>query len=273
LSRESLEDIKHGGVKQLSGRTIIAELLRNAELAQFDLAYSILLPAVFTVYLNPADHARLAGIFPLITEEGIRALRDYISQLNGKPRLFRSGDRKNAKQYKIARENWIIGFLPDPQVPEGDVEIHSELTESAEPGYRGAKTTLTGRDPSATVRREPPVSVAARTEKAASVYAEVHYHDDSGERRHFITQNATRVGRGGSDQPMDLALYAGDEVSREHLIIRRDPATGVFTISDCSTNGTWVDGRKLRRLTEEILPDRAEIRVSDDVTLRFEVRK
>ena len=36
----------------LNGRTIIGELIRNMELAQFEMAYSVLLPRVFTIYLH-----------------------------------------------------------------------------------------------------------------------------------------------------------------------------------------------------------------------------
>ena len=42
---------------------------------------------------------------------------------------------------------------------------------------------------------------------------------------------------------MDLALYVNDEVSREHLVLRRDAATGQFSIVDKSTNGTWLFSR------------------------------
>jgi hypothetical protein len=258
--------------KKLSGRIIIDELIRNADLGQFDLAYSVLLPSVFTIYLHPAEHARLAGVFPLLSEEAVRALRAHVAELNKKSGGFRSRDKQSSKEYKIARHDWVVGFLPDAEVPEGDIEIHSELAETAEPGYRGVKTTLTGRDPSVTARRaaiEWPVSPA----RADRIYAEVRYEDDSGAQKYLITQNLTRVGRGGADQPMDLALYASDDVSREHLIIRRDPATGIFTAVDCSTNGTWLDGRRLRKSIEEMIPERAEIKISDAVTLSFERRQ
>ena len=72
---------------------------------------------------------------------------------------------------------------------------------------------------------------------------------------------------------MDLALYTNDEVSREHAVIRRDPATGIFFIADFSTNGTWVDGKRLRKGIDEVLPNRADIGVGEVLTLSFEVRK
>ena len=72
---------------------------------------------------------------------------------------------------------------------------------------------------------------------------------------------------------MDLALYANDEVSREHLVLRRDAATGAFHITDKSTNGTWLDGKRLKKGVEEPLPERAEIGVAEVLKLYFEVRK
>ena len=53
----------------------------------------------------------------------------------------------------------------------------------------------------------------------------------------------------------------------------RDPATGSFTVADNSRNGTWLNGRKLRKGVEEPLPDCARIRVAEVITLSFEVKK
>ncbi len=50
---------------------------------------------------------------------------------------------------------------------------------------------------------------------------------------------------------MDLALYTNDEVRANILSLRRDAATGqVFITPDKSTNGTWVDGKRLKKGVE-----------------------
>lgn len=272
----------HGAAGRVSGNVVIGELLRNMELGRFDMAYSVLLPCVFTVYLNPEDHATLSGVFDLVTEDARRALRARVAELNAKPTLLGLPRRgKTVKEHKIACRDWDIEFLPDSEVPLGDVEIHSELNETIQPGFRGTKTTLINREPTATARRpgekttgQMPTGYQPEPGRAADVvYAEVRYQDDSGPQVYLIVQNRVRVGRGGNDQPMDLALYTNDEVSREHLVIRRDPTTGAFFISDSSTNGTWVNGKRLRKSTEEPLPERAEITVGEILTLQFEVRK
>ena len=260
---------------RLNGQTIIDELIRNMELGRFEMAYSVLLPCIFDVYLHPDDHARLAGVFDLIAEDAKRALAARVARLNASPAVLgfkRAG--KGAKEHKIASRDWVIEFFPDTEntVPLGDIEIHSELNETEQPGYRGTKTTLLDREPSVTLART--TGVRGSTARAVErVYAEIRYEDDSGSQLYLITQNQVRVGRGGDDVPMDLALYTNDEVSREHLVLRRDAATGQFHITDKSTNGTWLDGRRLKKGVEESLPERAAIGVAEVLTLAFEVRR
>lgn len=258
---------------KLNGNVIIGELIRNMELGRFEMAYTVLLPCVFTIYLNPDDHTTLRGVFDLIVDDARRALRARVAQLNNNSsgRVIRRRV-KAAKEYKIACRDWSLEFLPDAEVPSGDVEIHSELNETAEPGFRGTKTTLMEREPSASAHHTTSQRQEARR-AADPVYAEIRYEDDSGPQLFLVTQNQVRIGRGGDSQPMDLALYTNDEVSREHLILRRDPATGAFFIVDVSTNGTWLDGKRLRKGAEELLPGRAEIAVGNVLTLAFEVRK
>jgi hypothetical protein len=258
---------------RLNGKVIVEQLLRNMTIGSFDMEYSVLLPCIFDVYLHPDDYGRLAAVFDLIAEDAKRALCSRVARLNSVPSRFGLKRlKKAAKEYKIAGRDWIIEFFPDAvgTVPLGDVEIHSELNETAEPGFRGIKTTLMDREPSVTVYRPPG---ARQTQKLTErIYAEIRYEDDSGPQLYLVTQNQVRVGRGGDDVPMDLAIYTNDEVSREHLILRRDPATGLFHITDKSTNGTWVDGRRLKKGIEEPLAERTQIGVAEVLTLAFEIR-
>ncbi len=256
------------GDHKLNGPVIIGELIRNMELGQFELNYSVLLPCIFSIYLHPDDYGRLAGVLHLIVEDAKRTLCARVSELNAKPALLSL--KRKAKEYKIASKDWVIEFFPDTEgsVPPGDVEIHSDLNDAAQPGFRGTKTTLLGRDPSVTTERS---TEARRTSER--VYGEIRYEDDTGPQVFLVTQNLVRIGRGGHDQPVDLALYTNDEVSREHLTVRRDAATGQFFITDKSTNGCWIDGKRLKKGVEEALPEQAQITVGDALTLGFEVRK
>ncbi len=267
---------------KLSGDVIIGELLRNMELGKFEMTYSVLLPCVFTVYLNSRDHATLCGVFNLILDDAKKALRARVAEMNAKPSGFMLTRRsKNSKEYKISCHDWDIEFLPDVEVPDGDVEIHSELSEAVQPGYRGTKTTLMEREPSASAPRGnsanatlPRVSESTVLKKAAdTVHAELRYQDESGPQVYLMSQNKVRVGRGGEDAAMDVALYTSDEVSREHLNLRRDAATGTYFVADMSTNGTWLNGKRLRKGVEEVLPDDAELNLGEVLALHFEVKK
>lgn len=264
------------GARSLSGQTVVGELLRNMELGRFELSYSVLLPCVFHVYLHPDDHARLQGVFPLIGEDARRALRTRVAELNNKRGLLgirRTG--KQQKEFKIACKEWTIEFLSNSEVPLSDVEIHSELNETVEPGFRGMKTTLIEREPSVFDNRTTGTAgTHAETRKSGDqIFAEILYEDDSGPQLYLVTQNEISVGRGGDSQMMDLALYAPDDISREHLRLHRDPATGTFTLTDKSTNGTWLNGRRLRKGDQELLPDSSVISLAEVLTLSFRLRK
>jgi len=134
---------------------------------------------------------------------------------------------------------------------------------------------LIGREPTAAPRADHATTqrAAATRRVVDTIYADVKYQDDSGPQVYAVSQNRVRVGRGGEDQPMDLALYTSDEVSREHAVIRRDPATGAFFLTDTSTNGTTLNGKKLQKGVEQPLPERSEIGLGGVLKLDFEVRK
>ena len=258
---------------RISGQIIINELIRNMELGQLELGYSILLPCIFSVYLHPEDLARLAAVSELLKEDAKRALNARVAEWNRSRPVF-SRPQKPRKEYRIARQDWWIQLFGDSEgsVPRGDVEIHSELNDVTQPGYRGVKTTLIGREPSITAARVASDRATARG-PSDKIFAEIRYQDDSGPQTYFVTQNQIRVGRGGDDLWVDLPLYTSDEVSREHLELHRDAESGAFAILDKSRNGTWVNGRRLPRGSEERLGDRAEIGIAEVITLYFEARR
>jgi hypothetical protein len=278
---------------KISGQVIIEQLIRNMELGQFEMAFSILTPCIFSLYLHPEDYARLTGILDLIREDAKKALTGRLAELNAKPLggivpgLGSRRGAKNRKPYKIACKDWTFEFFPDSEgaVPLGDVEIHSELNETPEPGYHGTKTTLLNREPTVgvitgragatrpDVRPETrPLQDGAEDRAAERVFAEIRYEDDSGPQLYLMLQDEISVGRGGDGAQVSLALYTNDEVSREHLRVRRDPARKRFVIVDKSMNGTWLNGKRLARGVEETLPAKAQISVAEVITLQFEAR-
>jgi pSer/pThr/pTyr-binding forkhead associated (FHA) protein len=134
------------------------------------------------------------------------------------------------------------------------------------------KTTLVDREPAVTEARAARDRGTTRL-RPDTVYGEIRYEDDSGPQTYLITQNEVSIGRGGEGRWVDLPLYAGEEVSREHLRLRRDPSSGAFGIVDRSRNGTWLNGRRLPRGVEEPMPERAEIVIAEVLKLRFAARK
>jgi hypothetical protein len=265
----------HSGTVQplprISGQIIIDELIRNMELGRLELGYSILVPCIFSVYLHPDDYTRVLSVQELIKEDAKRALTARLAEWNAKSGVL----RRNAprKTYRIATNGWWIGLFADSEstVPPGDVEIHSELNDIAQPGYRGTKTTLIDRMPSVTQARVVRDRENTRM-RSAPVFAEIRYQDESGPQTFLVTQNEVSIGRGGDDLWVDLALYTTDEISREHLRLRRDPASGEFKITDLSRNGTWLNGRRIAGNVEMAIPDRAEISLAEILSLSFEVR-
>ncbi len=257
---------------RVSGQTIIDELIRNMEFGRLEMGYSILLPCIFSVYLHPDDYARLIPVQELIREDARRVLAARMAEWNGGKGRFRRGGAR--KQYRIAQNDWWIELFADTEgaVPPGDVEIHSELNDAPRPGYRGVKTTLIDREPAVTAARVERDRESTRRQPD-KVFGEIRYQDDSGPQTYFITQNEIVIGRGGEQLWVDLPLYTTEEVSREHLRLRRDPASGAFAIVDKSRNGTWLNGRRLKRDVEQALPQQAEIGVAEVLKLSFEARK
>ena len=113
---------------RITGRTIIDQLVRNMELGQFEMAYSVLLPCIFSLYLHPEDYTRLHGVLDLIREDAKRALASRLEQWNAKPLglgVIRGG--KQRKPYKIA-VHWQSVFLQVPQVEP--VSLKSALSRA-----------------------------------------------------------------------------------------------------------------------------------------------
>ena len=91
-------------------------------------------------HVSSGSDRPVKDMFDLIVEDAKRALCARVAKLNSAPTVLGMWRSSRAKEYKIASKDWIIEFVADTEnaVPLGDVEIHSELNETAQPGYRGA---------------------------------------------------------------------------------------------------------------------------------------
>jgi len=267
-----------------TGRDIIQELVRNLRDGLEPLQYSILPPTVFRVYLHPDDLARLRGILPRIIDEARRALDNEVAALNKESlaQKLHVAPKSEAK-VEVPPSGWTVQFLEntDDDTHPGDIVVDSELALPSKPDY--GTGAMTKRIATSKLRGE--TRSTQRYEQAAAadaaVFATIDYEDQTGRQTYRVTKDQIVIGRGGREYWTDLTLNTLPDVSREHIRLRRDPASGKFYLKDLSRLGTTIDGKKVPSSIEytgsekrdknlEVeLPDSAEIGLADVVTLRF----
>ena len=118
-------------------RDIIDAVVENMRQNLETLKYSTLAPSRYTVYLHPAEYARLEGIVPIVREQTIRALTDELAQLNAGPVMRRWVRRfvSDSEPEIRSAADWQVEFLADPDgdMNEGDLLVDSELVLPASP--------------------------------------------------------------------------------------------------------------------------------------------
>ena len=265
---------------------VVDHMRRNVE----PLKYSTLVPSRYTVYLHPAEFARLEGIVPVLQEQTVRALGEALQAMNRRlppAAISRLIDRFRGERPVVrnADVDWHVDFLADPdgEMREGDLLVDSELLLPARPelgmGERTRRITTvhTGHK---TTTREHSVD---RSQPAAAqpIRARITYDDQSGHHCYDVVKDSLTIGRGGIAYPVDVRIASTVDVSREHARIRRDPVTGRFFLIDLSSLGTTLNGRHVPRGfdeadgskrengTETALPDSARIGLADTVFLDF----
>lgn len=271
--------------RSATARDIIQELVRNMREGLEPLEYSTLAPAIYHVYLHADDLDRLRGLIPRIIDEARRALDSELAVLNRAPLSAKLKiARRSAPKVEAPVGGWTIELLEntDEETQPGDIVIYSELALPARPDYgtgnmtkRIATSRMGGEWKSSHKYEE-------KTTGAAETYATLAYEDNKGRQVYRMTKNQIVIGRGGRDYWTDLTLETLPDVSREHIRLRRDPATGEFFVKDLSRLGTTVDGRKIPSSVEyageekkdknlEVdLPARARIGLAEVVFLDFQ---
>jgi len=261
---------------------VVDHMRKNVE----PLKYSTLVPSRYTVYLHPAEHARLEGIVPILQEQTTRALTEALDAMNRRPAVRRWVDRLIGEPpaFRNADVDWHVDFLADPdgEMREGDLLVDSELLLPARPelgiGERTRRITTIHTGHRTTTREH---AVDRSQPSAQPVVARITYDDNSGRHCYDVVKDSLTIGRGGITYPVDVRIVSTVDVSREHARIRRDPATGRFFLIDLSSLGTTLNGRHIPRGYEEVegtkretgaetaLPDAARIGLADTVFLDF----
>jgi hypothetical protein len=270
-------------------RDLIDAVLENMRNNLEPLKYSTLAPNRFVVYLHPEEFARVESILSILQEQTVRALEDELNKLNNPPAYRRYIDRLTGGMMPVenAGREWQIEFHPDAdnELAPGDILIHSELMlpttgDDLGAGQRTRRIT-TVHVGQRTTKREETVSRTAPA--SSSVYARLHYDDNSGPHTVEISRDSVVIGRGGIAYRADVRIDSSVDVSREHARIRRDPGSGAFFIIDLSTLGTTVNGQRLpqgyemtdgtkrENGVETALPSGSRIGLADTVFLQFDV--
>jgi hypothetical protein len=269
-------------------RDIIDAVVDNLRKNLEPLKYSTLAPSRYTVYLHPAEYARLEGIVPILQEQTLRALADELQELNRRSPVRRWLHRlipDSEPEILTAGGDWHVDFLADPDgdMNEGDLLVDSELVLPARPdlgvGERTRRIT-TMHSSHRTTTREQTVSEPRMTSDE-HVMAQLAYDDESGHHAYDVVKDSLTIGRGGIAYPVDIRIQSSPDVSREHARVRMDAKTGRFFLIDLSSLGTTlngrhvpkgyddVDGAKRENGAETPLPDVATIGLADTVFLEF----
>jgi hypothetical protein len=265
---------------------VLENMRRNLE----KLKYSTLAPSRYIVYLHSSEYGRLEGILPTVRQQTIRALMEELQALNRAPawaRLVPGFAAPPRVPVENAARSWHVEFVPDAdgELQDGDLLIESELQLPALPelgvgeGTRRV-TTRVGADGSVTEGRADD-----RGTEPVRVLARLTYQDDEGPHAYDMVRSPITIGRGrGADRP-DVVVAASADVSRLHVRIRHDPATGQFFLIDLSSFGTTLnqrhvprgydehDGARQENGRETPVPDLARIGLADLVYLHFEIAR
>ena len=262
-------------------RDIIDAVVENMRNNLEPLKYSTLAPSRYTVYLHPAEYARLEGIVPIVQEQTIRALNEELQQLNAGSPVRRWVGRFVERRNPIsAAPPTAVEFLADP---DGDLRRgpagRFRARPAGKPRRASASAPAESHGPlrpahdvrSQTVSRSQPALAAAGLARIV--------HDDTGHHSFAMTGFLT-IGRVAT-YPVDIRVSSSADVSREHARIRRDAGASAFFLIDLSSLGTTLNGRHVPRGYDEIdgtkrengaetaLPDGAKIGLADTVFLEF----
>lgn len=270
-----------------TARDIIREIVRNMKEGLEPLQYSTLAPAIYDVYLHAEDIARLRGIVPRIVDEARRALDAEVESLNRGSIVERLKlARPSAPKVTPPEGGWQVRIQEntDDDVVQGDIVVYSELALPAKAEFgTGSMTRRIATRKLRGVEKAPQIQVEPVPADSGSdeAFAVIEYQDQGGRKTYRMTKDEIVVGRGGRDYWTDIKLETLPDVSREHLRLRRDAASGKYFLRDLSRLGTTidgepvpssievVDGEKHDRNVEVPVPEQARIGLAGVVFLEF----
>jgi hypothetical protein len=264
---------------------VVGNMRENLE----HLKYATLAPSRYTVYLSAAELGRIEGILPRLQAEAARALDEELARHNRPSWLRRRWSwlpASRRRPLENAGQGWHVEFLCDADgelADDGDILVHSDLVLPPDPelgvGERTRRLTTVRTWDRTTSRR---LAAVPPLPEPRLVHARICYRDALGDHQHDLVRDQTTIGRGGRGFAVDVRVATSEDVSREHVRIRRDGRTGQFYLIDLSALGTTLDGRHVPRGVDDhdgtrrengaetVLPARARIGLAETVFLDFE---
>jgi len=279
---------------QVTPEEIIHVLLDEMEAGLCPSYYSNLVPSRYDVYLPLDDLERLRPLESRIREEATRALSEQLKRLNheSKFRLPLLSDKKPSKRYETLGE-WSIALHENIEdAEEHPLVVHSTFPQNAAGDGRAGLLTervtrrsLSGGESISTSTTRTATAAADTKRAGGTVFATIEYEDDTGVHQYPMMKETFKIGRGGVDRWVDLRLNTKKDVSREHVQIRFDAASGKFYIKDLSSLGTTVNGKNVPASIVQVngedvdknlevsLPTKARIGLAGILFLEFRVSK
>lgn len=225
------------------GRRIVREVVRNMRTHAERLEYRTLPPRAYDVYLHERDFALVEGLLGEIEQDARRAVAEAIAAENREIPLVDAVRQRVGmprRRFEAAGEP-EIRILPDAEghLASGEIQVDARFPQatSSSSGTPTERVFTTRTGPSA---GGGPVS--SPPEGTRRLLATLSFSDERGPQVFRMEKPSLVVGRGGPGYWVDLKVKTSFDVSREHLRLRHDAASGGFYLKDVSRLGTTLDG-------------------------------
>lgn len=264
--------------KAVTPEEIIDLIVDEMDAQQAPSRFSILVRNAFHVRLEETQFERLKPVQGRIRTEAIRALNEELAARNKGGKSFRIPgiDPPADKRRWETLADWRIDFsintdddaLTVPLIVHADFHAAEESDDRL--GDRTERVSRRAADGTVSTTTGPVQGTGRKA--GTAVLARLEYEDDRGPGVFEMTTRQIKIGRGGENYYVDLKLTAPKDISRVHLVIRREDS-GAFIAEDRSTLGTWINKQRIPEGGEAPLPDRATITLAEKIKLRFRIEK
>ena len=267
--------------KAVTPEEIIDLIVDEMDAQQAPSRFSILVRNAFHVRLEETHYERLKPVQGRIRNEAIRALNEELALRNKGGRGFRIPgiDPAPDKRRWETLADWRIDFSinTDDEAAAVPLIVHADFHAADESddrlGDRTERVSRRAADGTVSTTTAPAGGRQSTGRKSGTaVLARLEYEDDRGPGVFEMTTRQVKIGRGGENYYVDLKLTAPKDVSRVHLVIRREDS-GTFVAEDRSTLGTWINKQRIPEGGSAPLPDRATITLAEKIKMRFRIER